>query len=135
MFRLQHQVQTFSQAQAVRHIRHQRAQVLTVQLQALKPRQRLLTQNYNRLKKLRHNKERLFNLSFLLPRDLIDSLKSLLARGQRFFYNEDITYRRDALRNRRKLRRYIITYDIVMTVLALISIGLVIFDLVGYYSL
>ncbi|MFR4844847.1 MAG: PASTA domain-containing protein [Streptococcus sp.] len=37
-------------AQVVRHIRHQRAQVLTVQLQALKPRQRLLTQNYNRLK-------------------------------------------------------------------------------------
>ncbi len=35
------------------------------------------------------------------------------------------------MRNRRKLRRYIITYDIVMTVLALISIGLVIFDLVG----
>ena len=34
------------------------------------------------------------------------------------------------MRNRRKLRRYIITYDIVMTVLALISIGLVIFDLV-----
>ena len=35
------------------------------------------------------------------------------------------------MRNRRKLRRYIITYDIVMAVLALISIGLVIFDLVG----
>ena len=35
------------------------------------------------------------------------------------------------MKNRRKLRRYIITYDIVMTVLALISIGLVIFDLVG----
>ncbi len=52
MFRLQQQVQTFSQAQVVRHIRHQRAQVLTVQLQALKPRQRLLTQNYNRLKNL-----------------------------------------------------------------------------------
>ena len=75
MFRLQQQVQTFSQAQVVRPIRHQRAQVLTVQLQALKPRQRLLTQNYNRLKKLRHNEERLFNLSFLLPRDLVDSLK------------------------------------------------------------
>ena len=52
MFRLQQQVQTFSQAQVVRHIRHQRAQVLTVQLQALKPRQRLLTQNYNRLQNL-----------------------------------------------------------------------------------
>ena len=52
MFRLQQQVQTFSQAQVVRHIRHQRAQVLIVQLQALKPRQRLLTQNYNRLKNL-----------------------------------------------------------------------------------
>lgn len=52
MFRLQQQVQTFSQAQVVRPIRHQRAQVLTVQLQALKPRQRLLTQNYNRLKNL-----------------------------------------------------------------------------------
>ena len=52
MFRLQQQVQTFSQAQVVRHIRHQRAQVLTVQLQALKPRQRLLTQNYSRLKNL-----------------------------------------------------------------------------------
>ncbi len=52
-----------------------------------------------------------------------------------FFYNEDITYRRDAMRNRRKLRRYIITYDIVMTVLALISIGLVIFDLVGLISI
>ena len=32
------------------------------------------------------------------------------------------------MRNRRKLRRYIITYDIVMTVLALISIGFVIFQ-------
>ena len=52
MFRLQQQVQAYSQAQAVRHIRHQRAQVLTVQLQALKPRQRLLTQNYNRLQNL-----------------------------------------------------------------------------------
>ena len=52
MFRLQQQVQVSSQAQAVRHIRHQRAQVLTVQLQALKPRQRLLTQSYNRLKNL-----------------------------------------------------------------------------------
>ena len=52
MFRLQQQVQTFSQAQVVRHIRHQRAQVLTVQRQALKPRQRLLTQNYNRLQNL-----------------------------------------------------------------------------------
>ena len=52
MFRLQQQVQTFSQAQVVRPIRHRRAQVLTVQLQALKPRQRLLTQNYNRLKNL-----------------------------------------------------------------------------------
>lgn len=52
MFRLQQQVQAYSQAQAVRHIRHRRAQVLTVQLQALKPRQRLLTQNYNRLKNL-----------------------------------------------------------------------------------
>ena len=72
---------------------------------------------------------------FLLSRVLVDSLKSLLARGQRFFYNEDITYRRDAMRNRRKLRRYIITYDIVMTVLALISIGLVIFDLVGLISI
>ncbi|MDU4838863.1 MAG: ion channel [Streptococcus salivarius] len=39
------------------------------------------------------------------------------------------------MRNRRKLRRYIITYDIVMTVLALISIGLVIFDLVGLISI
>lgn len=55
MFQLQQQVQVYSQAQAVRHIRHRRAQVLTVQLQALKPRQRLLTQSYNRLKKLRHN--------------------------------------------------------------------------------
>ena len=52
MFRLQQQVQVYSQAQAVRHTRHPRAQVLTVQLQALKPRQRLLTQNYNRLKNL-----------------------------------------------------------------------------------
>ena len=52
MFQLQQQVQVYSQAQAVRHIRHRRAQVLTVQLQALKPRQRLLTQNYNRLKNL-----------------------------------------------------------------------------------
>ena len=39
------------------------------------------------------------------------------------------------MRNRRKLRRYIITYDIVITVLALISIGLVIFDLVGLISI
>ena len=39
------------------------------------------------------------------------------------------------MRNRRKLRRYIIAYDIVMTVLALISIGLVIFDLVGLISI
>lgn len=52
MFQLQQQVQVYSQAQAVRHIRHRRAQVLIVQLQALKPRQRLLTQNYNRLKNL-----------------------------------------------------------------------------------
>lgn len=50
MFQLQQQVQVYSQAQAVRHIRHQRAQVLTVQVLALKPRQRLLTQSYSSFK-------------------------------------------------------------------------------------
>ena len=50
MFQLQQQVQVYSQAQAVRHIRHRRAQALTVQLQALKPRQRLLTQSYSSFK-------------------------------------------------------------------------------------
>ena len=39
------------------------------------------------------------------------------------------------MRNRRKLRRYIISYDIVMTVLALLSIGLVVFDLVGLITI
>ena len=47
MFRLQQQVQAYSQAQAVRHIRHRRAQVLKALALVLKHRQRLLTQTNN----------------------------------------------------------------------------------------
>ena len=44
---VQQQVQAYSQAQAVRHIRHRRAQVLKAQALVLKHRQRLLTQTNN----------------------------------------------------------------------------------------